>query len=501
MTPTNLVCNVKKMQKALQKNGYETQKFSVSDVKNESMIEALAMIDDSIIEYKLDSNVFLNETNYFLTLLDGRFDLINKYLKYALEKKYGVEFNPIYVSPNKLHDKFKKNNYIIINSQATGELNTILIPEHEDLNLDVSNSRFIRKLLSLLSGKQNSIFINTFTTSFLKLEVDNVVYLGPDPHTSNYFDSKVNQRLLLNRLCLPTPKGKIYNVFDEVESLFKHKKINDFFISAEYGSGGHEVGAIRNYLDLREFKTNIREKNLENRFVVTEILNKKKSPNSTAIILEENIVLVLSISDQIEDGKKYLGNIYPSKVNYSTQKKLIEYTRTIGQELSKNGYRGFFGCDFVITPNDDCYIVDINPRKQGGFLCNFLMFKKIMPKGFLNLVELELNAILGEKIEYDLFPFENPEINFYWAHSKIQPTNKNSVIKDELLVNGEEECFEKIGTCFIKSFFPEGHTFINGSLLGTIIKTDTNYENLLSDIFKINNTTGNKLLYQAGQII
>ena len=86
MTPTNLVCNVKKMQKALQKNGYETQKFSVSDVKNESMIEALAMIDDSIIEYKLDSNVFLNETNYFLTLLDGRFDLINKYLKYALEK-------------------------------------------------------------------------------------------------------------------------------------------------------------------------------------------------------------------------------------------------------------------------------------------------------------------------------------------------------------------------------------------------------------------------------
>jgi hypothetical protein len=69
------------------------------------------------------------------------------------------------------------------------------------------------------------------------------------------------------------------------------------------------------------------------------------------------------------------------------------------------------------------------------------------------------------------------------------------------LENGEEECFEKIGTCFIKSFFPEGYIFINGSLLGHIIKTGINYDNLLSEIFQINNTIGNKLLNQKGQII
>lgn len=460
--------------------------------------------DDSVIEYELDPNILLNKTNYFLTLLYGRFDIINNYLKQALEKKYDIEFDPIYVLPNKLQDKFKKSNYIIINSQLKASNDNgylkILIPEHEDLNLDVSNSKFIKELLLLLK-KQNNIFINTFTTSFLELDVDNIVYIGPDPFISKYFGSKINQRLLLNRLCLPTPKGKIYNDFGEVESLFKEEKMDNFFIYSEYSSGGYEVGVIRNYSDLIEFKNNIREKNLKNRFVVTEILNKKISPNSTAIVLDDNKVSVLSISDQIEKGTKYLGNIYPSKVNYSTQKKLIEYTRTIGQELSKEGYRGFFGCDFVITPDENCYIVDINPRKQGGFLCNFLMFKKIMPKGFLNLVELELNAILREIIEYDLSAFENPEINFYWAHSKIQPINKNSVIKSELLENGEEECFEKIGTCFIKSFFPEGYTFINGSLLGHIIKTGINYENLLSEIFKINNTIGKKLLNQTGQII
>jgi predicted ATP-grasp superfamily ATP-dependent carboligase len=462
--------------------------------------------DDPVIDYKLDPNILLNKTNYFLTLLDDRFDIINNYLKQALEKKYDMEFNPIYVLANKLHDKLTKSNYIIINSQLKSlkdnrDLNKILIPEHEDLNLDVSNSKFIKDLLLLLLKKQNKIFINTFTTSFLNLDVDNVIYIGPDPFISKYFDSKINQKSLLNRLCLPTPKEQIYNDFDEVESLFKEEKFDNFFIYSEYCSGGYEVGAIRNYSDLMKFKNSIRKKNLKNRFIVAEILNKKAAPNSTAIVLDENKVLVLSISDQIEDDTKYLGNIYPSKVNHSTQKKLIEYTRTIGQELSKEGYRGFFGCDFVITHNEDCYIVDINPRKQGGFLCNFLMFKKIMPKVSLNLVELELNAILGERIEYDLSSFENPEINFYWAHSKIQPINKNSIIKSELLENGEEECFEKIGTCFIKSFFPEGYIFINGSLLGHIIKTGINYDNLLSEIFQINNTIGNKLLNQKGQII
>lgn len=430
-----------------------------------------------------------NTTNYFFTLLDPRFDLLNIYLKDILEKIYGKRFEPIYILSNKVTERFKKERWLLLNSQVKmfkdqEEPNVIFIPKHEDLNEDFSNSYFINEIIRKLSKKQDIIYINAFTTSFFNINADNILFIGPNPRIATYFDSKVIQRILLKNLNLPIPAGKIFNNFSVVETAVESKKVKGFFISAEYGSGGFEVAAIRKSIDLNKFKKRIRPKNLKNRFIVTEILDKVVAPNATALILDNKNVFVISISDQIEIGTTYIGNIYPSCVCSQMQEKMIEYTRAIGLNLAKEGYRGFFGCDFVVTPEDKCYVVDINPRKQGGLLCNLLMFERLKPSGFPNLIELEFKATSGKEVKGNFRAFENPTINYYWAHCKIPPKEKNVKIKKEVSIGLEEECFSRIDSYSIKSFFPKESLFVHGSSLGSIIMTGKAYDELLSNILK-----------------
>ncbi len=442
---------------------------------------------EPVIEYRLVQDILENDVNYFFTLMDLRFHLIEGYLGKFLQKVYGKRFEPIHILSNRIVNLPEMRNYILINSRIKSlvsniDHNIVIVPEHEELNEDFSNSRFIKKLLSKLLKKQDHVFINAFTTSFMKVEEGRIMFLGPKPSIAKYFDSKVNQREFLERHDLPTPSGQVFTNFEDMESSFKKGVVGNSFIYSEYGSGGAEVAEIKSTLDLREFKNRIRPRNLNNPFIVTDILPKSTSPNSTAIVLGDDEVFVVSITDQILKGYKYLGNIYPSKVSLPIKKKLIEYTREVGLRLAKEGYRGFFGCDFVITPTSDCYIVDLNPRKQGGFLCNFLMFEKIKSKNLPNLVELEATAVLGQEIEEDLSSWENPQINFHWAQCKIYPKAKNKKIIKEIREYSEESCFSDVGSYFIKSFYPKNSIFVEGSMLGLILMTGKVYDDILTKL-------------------
>lgn len=47
---------------------------------------------------------------------------------------------------------------------------------------------------------------------------------------------------------------------------------------------------------------------------------------------------------------------------------MVELTRRLGREIGRLGFRGMFGADWILTPGEDLFLLEINPRFQGSTL-------------------------------------------------------------------------------------------------------------------------------------
>lgn len=394
----------------------------------------------NIIDFRLDNNIFQNSTNYFFTTFYGRDELVNKIMKEALEKKYNQKFEPIYILQTIIKELPK--NYIIINRELkrTGLKNDILMLDPEDLVGDFSISPFIKNLIKKLSKKQERIFCYFFTTSFFSLKHPKINIIGPNPELTTYLDSKKVQFNLFEELNLPHPD---FNIFNNLNQVIKYKNSNKIIVHANYSSGGYHSQIINGEIDFEEFAKNIIENKKKGPFILVRFLdNILLSPNINAIITETKIE-VLNITDQILDGNKYLGNIFPSVASKNVNNKIMEITNKVGIHLQELGFRGIFGCDFIVDNKENVFIVDLNPRRQGGYSILCALDNDLIRK------ELEIH-IYNQDLEISNMDY-NP--NFSWAQLKIFPEN---YIKEfeELSIKYINENFLNNGEGFI-SFYPK----------------------------------------------
>jgi len=79
------------------------------------------------------------------------------------------------------------------------------------------------------------------------------------------------------------------------------------------------------------------------------------------------------------------------------------------------GYRGIFGCDFLVDDHSEVYFIEVNARKQGTTMEYCCALEQILPAGAPNLPELEYWAVTR-----DCFPKETVEPTlgqspFWWG--------------------------------------------------------------------------------------
>ncbi len=366
--------------------------------------------DENVIDFKLDNHMSQNSINYFFTTFYGRDELANKIMKETLEKKYNQKFEPIYVLQTIIKELPK--NYIIINRELKGTKlkNYILMRDPEDLVADFSISPFIKNLIKKLSKKQERIFCYFFTTSFFSLKHPKIKVIGPNPKLTTYLDSKKVQFNIFEELNLPHPN---FNIFNNLNQVIKYKNSNKIIVYSNYNSGGYHSQIINEKIDFEKFAEKIIENKKEGPFISVEFLDDVLlSPNVNAIITETKIK-VLNITDQILDGNKYLGNIFPSIASENVNNKIVEITNKIGIYLQKLGFRGIFGCDFIVDDKENVFIVDLNPRRQGGYSILCALDNNLVRK------ELEIH-IENQDLEISNINY-NP--NFSWAQLKIFPEN------------------------------------------------------------------------------
>ena len=125
--------------------------------------------------------------------------------------------------------------------------------------------------------------------------------------------------------------------------------------------------------------------------------------------------------------------------------------------MAKEGYRGLFGCDFLINQKGNLVIVDLNPRHQGGYACNGLALKQKN----INLTDIELATYQGDEVRISQKELDE-ELDFAWSHSKLVPAKKGQIIHNEYILNDIEKPFQTIGESFAVEFYKKGSVFIEG---------------------------------------
>ncbi len=434
-----------------------------------------------LIKLKQDNDILKNDKEYFFTFLTDRFEYATILWQKALEKYFQKKFEPIFVIQAKLNAYFSHKNFALLNERLiriqkdTGYKNFIFFSESEDINQEFSDSKSLQNLIAKLLKKQNRLFVLPFSTTNLLFSSSKIFILGPDSKIAAKYDNKIEHKLLFDKLDLPRNKSEVFETLEDAK-----KKIKRFpvFLSAAFSSGGHESRIIYTPQQIEMFFHGLRKVNRHNKFLAAPFIEDVMlSPNSNAIVIGENQTVVNCVSDQILRAQAYLGNVYPSKTTPQQKEIIVKTTEKVGNYLSNKDFRGIFGLDFIIDKKGKIYVTDLNPRKQGGYLCHILAAhqKKI------DLIDLELKTYLKKKVlplKYSDF-----QVDFVWAHSKIKPYRSGQKIIRNFCFNEPFTPFEKKGETYKAVFYPKNYIFVGGSA-GYYITTGTNRDQVLEKLKK-----------------
>ncbi|HSX46240.1 MAG TPA: ATP-grasp domain-containing protein [Candidatus Saccharimonadia bacterium] len=153
-----------------------------------------------------------------------------------------------------------------------------------------------------------------------------------------------------------------------------NQKYGSFMLQDEESSGSKGTYAIKNLDDYVEAVKSLKKFSRGRTIVVSKYV--EGEPASIQVCITKYGIFNGGIQRQLIDSA-YLGNgklegankwcggevgdAYPDIVNHQTQ----EIASVVGSELSSHGYKGIFGVDLIITPDNEVYAIEINARLTG----------------------------------------------------------------------------------------------------------------------------------------
>ena len=263
---------------------------------------------------------------------------------------------------------------------------------------DVSALPTIYSLVGRILEQQEQLYIYMFESDAamtLDEQWSQVYLLGPDKELARRFNNKAVQFELLQdtvpvvgfRTC--TSLQELLEVSEELRPQWH----DGIFVSRMYSAAGSGSIITTNQQQITEFFTE-----LDAPFLLTRYMPHEYDPTVLAVVANEQDVYIAGVADQcIEGGNHFVGSTWPSRLAANLIDELADCTRLVGQMLGRNGYRGIFGCDYIITEQDEVRFIEINARKQGTTLEFCYTLEQILPANSPSLPELECYAVLENR--------------------------------------------------------------------------------------------------------
>ncbi len=404
------------------------------------------------------SNFQLEEdTEYFLYIGELKNYGLNTYLKEALSHIFSRKFDFIAIIPD-IFEQYDYENLIVINPHAKTlecQYGTQVCcrVSGDEFSAVVSKNRRILALIKRLLNRQKHIYIYMYESipEMTLDEIPGISILGPDKHIANQINSKIYQYQHLKDI-LPVVDFHICHGFDLLIQTTQELSISwrdGIFVSQEYSAAGvnsiiaHGIDDIKNKFNA-----------LDKPYLISRFIPHEHDPTVLAVVASEEDVYIAGVADQrIEQGTRFTGSVFPSVLDNTIVAKLQEYTRIAGGWLARKGYRGIFGCDFLVNDNEEIFFVEINARKQGTTLEFCCTLEQSLPPGSPMLPELEFYAVTEGLFPANTVEMKSNPKNLHWGtynYKVHDPVHTNGYIPQS---TQERQAFKKVAEGRLKKDF------------------------------------------------
>ncbi|MFT5512322.1 MAG: biotin carboxylase [Bacteroidia bacterium] len=193
----------------------------------------------------------------------------------------------------------------------------------------------------------------------------------PSAKMRNFMDNKVNTNRIAEKAgvpCVPYVLSPVKD-FAGLRKVSKHLG-QDLVIQTPYGDSGHTTFFIETESDFDKYKKEIiKEKEVK----IMKRINCKGSAVEACVTRHGTIVAPLmtelvGFKELTPYKGGWCGNeIYPNAFTPAIRTKARKFTQLFGDQLRKEGYKGYFELDFLIDQdNGEIYLGELNPRVTGA---------------------------------------------------------------------------------------------------------------------------------------
>lgn len=444
----------------------------------------------------LFSNFTYNPSSYYFLYVG---DIKNYGLNFFLQETLGRNFRKnvefIAIVPDLLV-QYNYRNLIVINPnidkyrKSNGPRVSYRIDSTSFMHTVSENKQLHRIILQLLE-RQNHLYINMYESvpeMTLDEQFEEVEILGPDKRIAKRLNNKAVQYELLKDI-MPVVDFRICRgratMLAAAEQLWK-QWTDGIFVSYVYTAAG--VGsAVTHCRDdiLRNFAAS------DDTFLISRYIPHEFDPTVLAVVANEDEVYIAGVADQIiRDGNRFVGSTYPSKLAASLQQELREHTRAVGRVMAKEGFRGIYGCDYLITRDGEVRFIEVNARKQGTTLEFCYTLAQNLPETTPTLPELEYHAVVNRSFPHNCKESHSNRKNIHWGTYNFKVMEQSRTCGYIPQNPYEQEAFQKVaGNELLKDFVILEHIGSNyivlpGTFLARVVSVARTHEDVHEGILQ-----------------
>lgn len=404
------------------------------------------------------------DRTWFLYIGEIKAAGLNRFLTGPISSMAGKPSECIHIVPDVL-GQYPEGRYVVINPAAVlagtgaGKRCCVRTPVHE-FAAQVSENSQVQDLIDSILAVQGELLVNVFETSpHLDLGKERPIrIIGPEAELAHTLNNKLLQYRMAGELGIPVPPGGTFETMAEAlafaQEVFSSGR--RVFASAAYSAGGSNS-------IIADAKTLIEERfsGQTDGLLVTQFMEHHHDPTVLGIVANENDVYIASVADQDVVGTRFTGSSFPTVLESETVNTLKEYTRTIGRAMGRMGYRGAFGCDFIVTTAGQVLFIEINARKQGTTMETALTMLAALP-GHPSFPELELSAVLNGVFPEGLVEMDSTDSTLAWSTYNYKADREVAVTECLTPIMGEESLFKQAslgegGFVIIDHVGPDAH--------------------------------------------